>query len=108
MSRNLSSKGPETLSASASSGVGLSCRALTHRWNGASGQDVLSDISFDVNAGEFVSIIGPSGCGKSTLLGILAGLLEPTMGEVQTVTHRRQEDGPRLGIVFRSLGCSLG
>ena len=43
---------------------------------------VLSDITFRVRAGEFVSIIGPSGCGKSTLLRLVAGLTDPTGGSI--------------------------
>ncbi len=43
---------------------------------------VLDDLSFSVQAGEFVSILGPSGCGKSTVLNLLAGLLRPAAGEV--------------------------
>lgn len=43
---------------------------------------ILEDISFSVAANEVVAIIGPSGCGKSTLLKIMAGLEEPTEGEV--------------------------
>ena len=42
----------------------------------------LSDISFTVNSGEFVSIIGFSGCGKSTLLSLVEGLNTPTEGEI--------------------------
>ena len=42
----------------------------------------LKNISFQVDAGSFVSIVGPSGCGKSTLLNILAGLERPTRGRV--------------------------
>lgn len=42
----------------------------------------LEDVSFQVDAGSFVSIVGPSGCGKSTLLNILAGLETPTSGRV--------------------------
>lgn len=44
--------------------------------------EVLKGISFDVRAGETVSIIGPSGSGKTTLLGICAGLDRPTSGSV--------------------------
>ena len=36
--------------------------------------DVLDDIDFTVNPGEFVAIIGPSGCGKTTLLRLISGL----------------------------------
>ncbi len=44
--------------------------------------DILKGISFEILSGEFVSIIGPSGSGKSTLLGIIAGLDNPTSGQV--------------------------
>lgn len=43
---------------------------------------VLSDISFDINEGEFVSIIGSSGAGKSTLLRSINNLVEPTSGSI--------------------------
>ncbi len=42
----------------------------------------LDNVSLNVNAGEFVSLIGPSGCGKTTLLRMVAGLEETTAGEV--------------------------
>lgn len=45
--------------------------------------DAIKDISFNVNEGEFVSIIGPSGCGKSTLLSIIAGLEEKNNGIIK-------------------------
>ena len=44
--------------------------------------DILKGISFQILSGEFVSIVGPSGSGKSTLLGIIAGLDNPTTGQV--------------------------
>jgi NitT/TauT family transport system ATP-binding protein len=47
------------------------------------GHLVLREISMSVERGEFVSIIGPSGCGKSTLLSIIAGMLDPGLGEVR-------------------------
>ena len=42
----------------------------------------LDDVSFQVDAGEFVSLVGPSGCGKTTLLLIAGGLLRPDTGAV--------------------------
>lgn len=43
---------------------------------------ILSSISLEIEEGEFVVLVGPSGCGKSTLLRIIAGLDNPTSGEV--------------------------
>ena len=48
--------------------------------NGAEQVPAVDDVSLDVQAGEFFSIIGPSGCGKSTLLRIIGGLLAATSG----------------------------
>jgi ABC-type nitrate/sulfonate/bicarbonate transport system ATPase subunit len=51
----------------------------------------LSDLTLDVKAGSFVSILGPSGSGKSTLLGILAGLDKPDSGQVSLTEPGAQE-----------------
>ena len=45
--------------------------------------EALRNISFNVEQGEYISIIGPSGCGKSTLLSIIAGLETKTSGEIK-------------------------
>ncbi len=42
----------------------------------------LSDLSFSLYPGEFLSIVGPSGCGKSTLLSLIAGLITPSSGTI--------------------------
>jgi NitT/TauT family transport system ATP-binding protein len=42
----------------------------------------LSDVSINIEEGEFISFLGPSGCGKTTLLSIIAGLIKPTEGKV--------------------------
>jgi NitT/TauT family transport system ATP-binding protein len=42
----------------------------------------IADVDFTVVESEFVSVVGPSGCGKTTLLKCIAGLLQPTSGEV--------------------------
>ena len=44
--------------------------------------EALKNISFDINEGEYISIIGPSGCGKSTLLSIISGLENKSSGEI--------------------------
>lgn len=44
--------------------------------------EVLKDINFSIDKGEFLSIMGPSGCGKSTLLYLLGGLDTPTSGSI--------------------------
>jgi len=50
--------------------------------NGLAAVPAVDDISVDVRAGEFFSIIGPSGCGKSTLLRIIGGLIPASGGEL--------------------------
>jgi putative ABC transport system ATP-binding protein len=71
---------------------------------------VLKGISFDVHAGEFVSIVGPSGNGKSTLLNMITGIDRPTRGEVIVTgreVHRMSENqlaawrGQHVGIIFQ-------
>ena len=42
----------------------------------------VSDVSFSVEAGQFVCLVGPSGCGKTTILNMLAGFLHETAGEI--------------------------
>lgn len=45
-------------------------------------QQVLQDISFELEKGKFYTLLGPSGCGKSTILNIIAGFTQPTAGSV--------------------------
>ncbi|MBV8953472.1 MAG: ABC transporter ATP-binding protein [Solirubrobacterales bacterium] len=57
----------------------LAARALTKRYDG---RTALAGISFELEQGELAAIIGPNGAGKTTLLSILAGVLQPSAGEL--------------------------
>lgn len=56
----------------------------------------LSDITFDINSGEFIAIVGPSGCGKSTLLNLMSGMLSPESGEILLYGEPLTEQNKRL------------
>ena len=61
----------------------------------------LMEISFDVEAGEFVSVVGPSGCGKSTLMLMVAGLLERSQGDIAIGGRSVTEPVTDVGIAFQ-------
>ena len=62
--------------------------------------DVLKDISFSVNEGEFISILGASGCGKTTLLRLVAGLEKSDSGSIEI----EGEDATCLSGIQRNIG----
>ena len=61
----------------------------------------LDNISLDLAAGEFVSIVGPSGCGKSTLMMLVSGLIPASSGEIVIDRQRVTRPYANLGIVFQ-------
>ena len=65
------------------------------------GEQVLRNLSFSVDAGEYLGIIGPNGGGKTTLVKILLGLQKPTSGEVVMFDESLEtfHDFNRLGYV---------
>jgi NitT/TauT family transport system ATP-binding protein len=64
--------------------------------------NALGPLNFTLKEGEFFSVIGPSGCGKSTLLEIIAGLAEPTTGEVSIGSEPVRGGVPaKVGVVFQ-------
>ncbi|HJU79582.1 MAG TPA: ABC transporter ATP-binding protein [Nitrososphaeraceae archaeon] len=63
--------------------IALEVRNLSKFWDSQAGRVIgVSNISFNVRKGEFVSIVGPSGSGKSTLLNMLGALERPSAGQV--------------------------
>jgi NitT/TauT family transport system ATP-binding protein len=64
----------------------------------------LQEVSFDIERGEFVSIVGPSGCGKSTLLKIMAGLDTPSSGEVRFQGGTVRGPHSKISMVFQAFG----
>ncbi|AIQ69250.1 ABC transporter ATP-binding protein [Paenibacillus graminis] len=61
----------------------------------------IENFSLHVEAGEFVSLVGPSGCGKTTLLSIIAGLLQPSRGEVFVSGHTVSGPSPEVGYMLQ-------
>jgi putative ABC transport system ATP-binding protein len=79
--------------------------------SGAEMLTILHSLDLTIPDGQFISVIGPSGSGKSTLLGLIAGLDEPTSGEIridgQLITTMSEDAlaelrGAKIGFVFQS------
>ena len=68
----------------------------------ASRYTAVRDVSFTVEAGEFVSVVGPTGCGKSTLLNMAAGLLAPSTGQVRVFGDPLTGLNRRAGYMFQA------
>ena len=84
----------------------VSVSALGKRYS-ESGPAALEQVTFDVDVGEYLSIVGASGCGKTTLLRLLCGLLAPTTGTV-SFDGRVVSSPPReFALVFQDYRRSL-
>jgi putative spermidine/putrescine transport system ATP-binding protein len=79
----------------------LSLRGLTKRYQGTVAID---DLTLDVAAGEFLTLLGPSGSGKTTVLMAIAGFVQPTSGEIlldgRPIT-RLPPEAREFGVVFQ-------
>ncbi|MGC1273241.1 MAG: ABC transporter ATP-binding protein [Planctomycetaceae bacterium] len=84
-------------------GSSLCIRGVSRIFHTADGSPTLalSNFSLIVDEGEFVALIGPSGCGKSTLLRLIAGLDEPTLGELTLGGETIAGPGADRGLMFQ-------
>jgi NitT/TauT family transport system ATP-binding protein len=67
----------------------------------ANGVQALADVSLEVRAAEFLSVLGPSGCGKSTLLRLISGLATPSGGAIEWPGSGCTANEHELGFVFQ-------
>ena len=80
----------------------LEAKNISKKYQTKEGEVIaLKGINFDINEGEFVSIIGPSGCGKSTLLSIIAGLEEKTTGEIYIDGEKVDGTSSKIGYMLQ-------
>lgn len=80
----------------------LKVENLTKNYHTLSGEtEALKDISFEINDGEFISIVGPSGCGKSTILNIIAKLIDESSGSVTLNGERIKKGTDKIGYMFQ-------
>lgn len=75
----------------------MSVIALNHVTLRVGSRIVLSDVSFDIEAGEFIGVLGPNGAGKTTLMRAILGLLPPTSGSVKVFGHTPERGNPAIG-----------
>lgn len=84
----------------------LQLKELSLKYKTAAGARLLAldNINLHVRTGEFLCIVGPSGCGKSTLLHLIAGLNQPSAGEVWIDDRRVENTGTDRILIFQDLG----
>ncbi len=80
----------------------LELKDINYAYHTTEGEtEVLKNISFSLNEGEFVSIVGPSGCGKSTLLSIISGLMKPESGTIKLYGKELKESTTNIGYMLQ-------
>jgi putative ABC transport system ATP-binding protein len=87
--------------------IAVHCRGVSKSFPTGDGTvEVLHGIDFAVPLGELTMLVGPSGCGKTTLISIIAGILSPTTGEVETCGKplTRMSDAEKVAFRRRSIG----
>jgi NitT/TauT family transport system ATP-binding protein len=65
---------------------------------------VVDDVSYTIDDGDFIAVIGPSGCGKTTMMSMLAGFQKPTTGQVLFDNAPVKGPSPERGVIFQEYG----
>ena len=82
--------------------LAVMCRGVTKEFGqGEARVQALRGVDLEVPAGEMTLLVGPSGCGKTTLISIVAGLLDPTGGEVGVLSEDLGRMSARHKVAFR-------
>ncbi|MGC9781589.1 MAG: ABC transporter ATP-binding protein [Candidatus Heimdallarchaeota archaeon] len=99
-------------------GILINCVKLSKSYQFGSEQiHALKDVNLEINKGEFVAIMGKSGCGKTTLINTIAGLLQPSQGNVvidgkslkgMTIDQLSLMRRNTIGIVFQMFNLHPG
>jgi putative ABC transport system ATP-binding protein len=102
---------PKSVTPAPPAALAVCSRGLTKEYGSGEGKIMaLSGVDLDVNYGEMTLLVGPSGCGKTTLISIIAGLLNPTAGDIvvlgQNLTRmsgikKTAFRGGNIGFVFQ-------
>ena len=77
-------------------------KSFKGRRKGESDNQVLKDVSFEIEEGQFVCLLGPSGCGKTTTLTIVAGFQKPTEGIIEVNGNVVTKPGPDRAFMFQN------
>ena len=85
----------------------IECRSVSFSYNeGNNKTEVLKNLNFEIKSGETTAIIGQSGCGKSTLLNLMAGLDNPTEGDmlIDNINISKISETDRTDLRAKNLG----
>lgn len=84
-------------------GIAVRCSQLTKEFGtGEARTQVLRGIDLEIHPGELTLLVGPSGCGKTTLISVIAGLLEPSAGQIEVFGRSLGDLSPRELVAFRA------
>ncbi|MGD9645509.1 MAG: ABC transporter ATP-binding protein [Pirellulales bacterium] len=98
----------QPIAATTMPGIAVRCEGIVKEFGeGDTRLRVLHEVDLEVPTGELSLLVGPSGCGKTTLISIIAGLLEPTAGDVTLFGTPRSSLSERQLIAYRAVNIGF-